>query len=126
MSPFLTLFTVPVREPSFKTTNLHKWRFIAPINCDPCKSCSPIRQVFNKVDSVHRRPCICNKDLCGYCDTYERRYPPENLADVDKIAGKLSAVKKLAVAEGNIVGESEVTLPCVGSDHHVVVCLNDG
>ena len=82
--------------------------------------------MFDKVDSVHRRPSLCNKDLCGYCDTYERRYPPENLADVEKTAEKLSAVKKLAVGEGNVVGESEVTLPCVGSDHHVVVYPNDG
>ena len=81
-------------------------------------------RVHNNADSLSRRPCYNHQ--CKYCDRFERKYPPENLADVDKTAGKLSAVKKLAVGEGNIVGESEVTLPCVGSDHHVVVCPNDG
>ena len=38
----------------------------------------------------------------------------------------MSAVKKFAMGEGNIVDETGVILPCFGSDHHAVVCPNDG
>ena len=73
---------------------------------------------------MSRRPCHNNQ--CKYCDRYERKYSPELLADLDKTAGKMSAVQKLAVVKGNIVDETGVILPCFGSDHHAVVCPNDG
>ena len=38
----------------------------------------------------------------------------------------MSAVKKFAMGEGNIVDETGVILSCFGSDHHAVVCPNDG
>ena len=81
-------------------------------------------RVHNNADSMSRRPCHNNQ--CKYCDRYERKYSPELSADLDKTAGKVSAVQKLAVGEGNIVDETGVILPCSGSDHHAVVCPNDG
>ena len=81
-------------------------------------------RVHNNADLMSRRPCHNNQ--CKYCDRYERKYSPELLADLDKIAGKVSAVQKLAMGEGNIVDETGVILPCPGSDHHAVVCPNDG
>ena len=81
-------------------------------------------RVHNNADSMSSRPCHNNQ--CKYCDRYERKYSPELLADLDKTAGKKSAVQKLAVGEGNIVDETGVILPCFGSDHHAVVCPNDG
>ena len=81
-------------------------------------------RVHNNADSMSRRPC--HNDQCKYCDRYERRYSPYILADLNKPARKLRAVKKLAVSEGNAVGETGVTLPCVGGDCHAVVYPNDG
>ena len=81
-------------------------------------------RVHNNADSMSRRPCHNNQ--CKYCDRYERKYSPELLADLDKTAGKVSAVQKLAVGEGNIVDETGVILPCSGGDHHAVVYPNDG
>ena len=81
-------------------------------------------RVHNNADSMSRRPCHNNQ--CKYCDRYERKYSPELLADLDKTAGKVSAVQKLAVGEGNIVDETGVILPCSGGYHHAVVYPNDG
>ena len=99
-----------VGEPSFKLTNLQKWRFIASANCDHCKSCSLIRKVFNKVDSVHRRPFIYNKDLCGYCDIYENK-------------GVLRSFMLTLNAGWNDVVQKSVTTKKVRSDKVALLCI---
>ena len=81
-------------------------------------------RVHNNADSMSRRPC--HNEQCKYCDRYEQRYSPEIIADFDKNAGKTGAVKRLTLEGGNIRGEKMVSLPCIGSDHHDVVCPNDG
>ena len=99
-----------VGEPSFKLTNLQKWRFIASANCDHRKSCSLIRKVFNKVDSVHRRPFIYNKDLCGYCDIYENK-------------GILRSFMLTLNAGWNDVEQKAVTTKKVRGDNIALLCI---
>ncbi|MEW8546534.1 MAG: reverse transcriptase domain-containing protein [Candidatus Thiodiazotropha sp.] len=78
-------------------------------------------RVHNNADSMSRRPCYNNH--CKYCDRYERRYSLEMIAGFDKNAGETEAVQEIIICEG---GDKEVTLPCIGSDTHDVVCPKEG
>ena len=80
-------------------------------------------RVHNNADSMSRRPC--HSDHCKYCARYERRYSPDAMADLTKIAGESGAVKRNASKTGETGGDREVTLPYIGGGNGVVT-PNDG
>ena len=78
-------------------------------------------RVHSNADSMSRRSC--HSDHCKYCDRYQRRYSPDTIADLTKIAGESGAVKRIASKEGETGDGREVTLPYIGSGNDVVTLM---
>ena len=89
-------------------------------------------RVHNNADSMSRRPCY--NDQCRYCDSYEQRYFPEKIADLN--AGLDDVAQKAVTNLKNVGGDTIVTLSCIGGDTrdyvnhnrdiHEVTLPNDG
>ena len=72
-------------------------------------------RVPNNADSMSCRPCY--SDMCKYRDSYEYKYFPEI---VDLNAGLDDVVQKSVTHIENVGEDNVVTLPCIGSDTHVI------
>ena len=55
-------------------------------------------RVHNNANSMARRSC--HNSHCKNYDHYEQRYPPEKIADLNKNAGEVEAVKGIASKDG--------------------------
>ena len=74
--------------------------------------------MHKNANSMPRRSC--HSDHCKYCDRYERRYSPDTIADLTKIAYESGAVRRITSKKGETGGDREVTLPYIGNGNDVV------
>ena len=88
----------------------------------------PAGRLHNNADSMSQRPC--HSDHCKYCDRYERRYSPDTMADLTKIAGESGAVKRNTSKKGvrgrspcPILGVAMMSLPLMMGATIVSLCL---